>query len=198
MSSLSEAILLLLEKKRNKKINPDYLTRDAKKMRSEIEKHAHKDDDDPSAYTSHPKGQWKADYNKKGEMYKTKPSKWTEKLRRLEKRADESEEGRAVQALGMLQEAAEEQMTLNEALGKSVMKSLRKKADLTNSPLGALTTVYRKGLAAWKTGHRPGVSQHQWAMGRVNSFLGGGKARKVDAAQWARVVQYRKRHKKSD
>jgi hypothetical protein len=89
-------------------------------------------------------------------------------------------------------------MTLNEALGKSVMKSLRKKAVLTNSPLGALTTVYRKGLAAWKTGHRPGVTQHQWAMGRVNSFLGGGKARKVDAAQWERVRQYRKRHKRTD
>jgi hypothetical protein len=198
MSSLSDAILLLLEKKRKKKINPDYLTRDSKKMKSEIEKHAHKDDDDASAYTSHPKGQWKADYNKKGEKYKTKPSKWTEKLRRMEKSADEGEEGRAVQALGMLQEAAEEQMTLNEALGKSVMKSLRKKADLTNSPLGALTTVYRKGLAAWKTGHRPGVTQHQWAMGRVNSFLGGGKARKVDAAQWERVRQYRKRHKRTD
>ena len=194
---LRKVVDLLLEAKKKKKINPDYLTRDAKKMRREIEKHAHKSDDDPSAYTSHPKGQWKADYNKKGEKYKTKPSKWTLKLRR-QAGQDEGDEGRAIRSLGILQEALDEQVSLNEALGASVMKSLRKKAALTNSPLGALTTVYRKGLAAWKTGHRPGVSQHQWAMGRVNSFLGGGKARKVDAAQWERVRKYRKTHRKSD
>lgn len=184
----------ILDEARGKKINPNYLTRDAKTMKSEIEKQAHKDDDDPTAYKSHPKGQWKADYDKSGKKYKTKPSKWTLKLRR----AAGKKEGHAIRSLGMLQEAVLEQETLNEALGKGIMKSLRNKAELTNSPLGALTTVYRKGMAAWKTGHRPGVSQHQWAMGRVNSFLGGGKARKVDAAQWERVVQYRKHHKKSD
>lgn len=193
-SALVKAIQLLLEGKKGKHINPNYLTRDAKTMKSEIEKQAHKDDDDPTAYKSHPKGQWKADYDKSGKKYKTKPSKWTLKLRR----AAGEDEGHAIRSLGMLQEAVLEQETLNEALGKGIMKSLKKKASLTNAPLGALTTVYRKGLAAWKTGHRPGVSQHQWAMGRVNSFLGGGKARKVDSAQWERVVQYRKHHKKSD
>ena len=184
----------LLDEAKKRRINPNYLTRDAKTMKSEIEKQAHKDDDDPTAYKSHPKGQWKADYDKSGKKYKTKPSKWTMKLRR----ASKEDEGHAIRSLGMLQEAIREQESLNEALGKSIMKSLRNKAELTNSPLGALTTVYRKGLAAWKTGHRPGVSQHQWAMGRVNSFLGGGKARKVDAAQWKRVSLYRKTHKKSD
>ena len=43
----------ILEKK---KINPGYLTRDAKAMRKEIEKHADKDSKDPSAYESDPKG----------------------------------------------------------------------------------------------------------------------------------------------
>ena len=37
-------------------------------------------------------------------------------------------------------------------------------------PLGILRKVYNRGLAAYKTGHRPGASQHQWAMARVNSF----------------------------
>lgn len=200
-SILLEAAALALEaKKKRDKINPDYLTKDAKTMRSEIEKQAHKKDDDPSAYTSHPKGQWKADYNKKGEKYKTKPSKWTKLLR---KKKLKKLEGRAIQTLGMLDETTsslieatiehERMVSLSEALGPSVMKSLKSKADLTNAPLGALTTVYRKGLAAWKTGHRPGVTQHQWAMGRVNSFLGGGKARKVDAAQWERVKAHRKK-----
>ena len=31
--------------------------------------------------------------------------------------------------------------------------------------------IYQKGLAAWRTGHRPGVSQHQWAAGRVYAFV---------------------------
>ena len=31
-------------------------------------------------------------------------------------------------------------------------------------------------MAAWKTGHRPGASQQQWAFARVNSMLTGGKA----------------------
>lgn len=60
-----------------KKINPTYLTRDAAKMKHEIKKHAKKKDDDASAYTSDPKGGWKADYSASGKRYKTKPSKYT-------------------------------------------------------------------------------------------------------------------------
>ena len=45
---------------------------------------------------------------------------------------------------------------------------------------GQLGRVYKRGLAAYKTGHRPGTTQHQWAMARVNSVLTGGKAAKVD------------------
>jgi hypothetical protein len=43
-----------------KKINPAYLTKDAAEMKKEISKNAKKADGDPSAYTSHPKGEWKA------------------------------------------------------------------------------------------------------------------------------------------
>ena len=70
--------------------------------------------------------------------------------------------------------------------------SLRNKAKSANAPMGALRAIYNKGLAAWRTGHRPGVGQHQWAMARVNSVLAGGPARKVDAAQWKRIQQHRK------
>jgi hypothetical protein len=35
---------------------------------------------------------------------------------------------------------------------------------------------------------RPGVAQHQWAFGRVNSFItGAGGARKADADLWAKA-----------
>ena len=29
----------------------------------------------------------------------------------------------------------------------------------------------RRGLAAWKSGHRPGANQQQWGYARVNAFL---------------------------
>jgi len=46
-----------------------------------------------------------------------------------------------------------------------------------------LNKVYRRGLGAYySSGSRPKVSAHQWAMGRVKSFVSGkGGARKADA-----------------
>lgn len=89
-----------------------------------------------------------------------------------------------------------DELELNEGkLSKKTRETLRKKAENANMPLGALTGVYRKGLAAWLTGHRQGVPQHAWAMGRVNSFIRGGKARSVDASQWKSVQKHRNRRK---
>lgn len=48
--------------------------------------------------------------------------------------------------------------------------ALKNKSEKTGIPKGILKQVYNRGLAAWRTGHRPGVGQHQWAMARVNSF----------------------------
>ena len=53
--------------------------------------------------------------------------------------------------------------------------SFQKKADKSGMPLGILKQVYRRGLAAYKTGHRPGATAPQWAMARVNSFITKGK-----------------------
>lgn len=66
-----------VNERKKEKVNPVYLTRDAKEMKSEIRKHAKKSDDDASAYTSHPDGGWKADYSSSGKRYETKPSKYT-------------------------------------------------------------------------------------------------------------------------
>lgn len=78
-------------------------------------------------------------------------------------------------------------------LSKKTRETLKKKAEKANMPLGALTAVYRKGLGAWMSGHRQGVPQHAWAMGRVNSFIRGGKTRSVDKAQWKQVQKHRKK-----
>ena len=61
-------------------------------------------------------------------------------------------------------------------------EALRKKAAKSGISYGILKKVYERGMAAWKSGHRPGVPPQQWAMGRVNSFITGkGGARKADA-----------------
>ena len=81
-----------------------------------------------------------------------------------------------------------------EGLNDKTRKALKNKAEKSRAPLGALTTVYKKGLGAfYSSGSRPGMSSHQWAMARVNSFLRGGKARQVDAAQWKQVQKFRKK-----
>jgi transposase len=59
-----------------------------------------------------------------------------------------------------------EDITLDEAI-----KGLQNKAKKTGMPYSILKKVYDRGMAAWKGGHRPGASQHQWAFARVNSFV---------------------------
>ena len=34
-----------------------------------------------------------------------------------------------------------------------------------------LKKVYNRGVAAWKTGHRPGTTPQQWGHARVNAFI---------------------------
>jgi hypothetical protein len=48
---------------------------------------------------------------------------------------------------------------------------LVKKSDKSNISYGILKKVYDRGMAAWKTGHRPGTTPQQWAFARVNSFI---------------------------
>ena len=63
-------------------------------------------------------------------------------------------------------------------------KALQNKADKSGVSYGILKKVYDRGMAAYKTGHRPGTTPQQWALARVNSFLTGGGARKADADLW--------------
>jgi nicotinic acid mononucleotide adenylyltransferase len=53
--------------------------------------------------------------------------------------------------------------------------ALQKKADKSGIPYSILKKVYDRGMAAWRTGHRPGAGQEQWAYARVNSFITKGK-----------------------
>jgi hypothetical protein len=48
-------------------------------------------------------------------------------------------------------------------------------AKATGVSADTLHKVYNRGLAAWRTGHRPGASQEAWGMARVYSFVLHGK-----------------------
>ena len=65
----------------------------------------------------------------------------------------------------------------------SGMSSVIKKYANRGFSTAVLQKVYKRGLGAYySSGSRAGVSAHQWAAGRVRSFVTGrGGARKADA-----------------
>ena len=113
------------------------------KRDAQFKKQAKMDDDDPNAYKPAP-GDASAE---------TKPSKHTLKYKKMygEERLSFS--------------------SFNDIITEDVTTALKKKADKTGMPLSVLRQVYNRGVAAWKTGHRPGTTPSQWGHARVNSFV---------------------------
>ena len=54
-------------------------------------------------------------------------------------------------------------------------EGLINKSEKSGISYSILKKVYDRGLAAYKTSHRPGTTAPQWAMARVNSFITKGK-----------------------
>jgi len=80
----------------------------------------------------------------------------------LEKPKDEiKEKAKMMKAMAMKSE---------ENLDETI-KAVKNKAEKTGMPYSILKQVYNRGMAAWKGGHRPGATQQQWALARVNSFV---------------------------
>jgi len=83
--------------------------------------------------------------------------------------------------------------------GENADTSLKKKAEKTGMPFGVLKQVYNRGVAAWKSGHRPGTTPEQWGHARVNSFVTKSKgtwggadqdlAKKVRGEEYSPVVE---------
>ncbi len=55
------------------------------------------------------------------------------------------------------------------------VKSIEDRAKVTGVPKDLLQKSYDRGMAAWRTGHRPGATQQQWGYARVSSMLMLGK-----------------------
>jgi hypothetical protein len=168
-------------------MNPAYLkgSKNKKEREKEIDARTKEDPENAETYRS-----FKTDKDPKtGEPIETQTSKWTKKFNKMYGESVDSFET-------LLREMTREFLLLEKKRKNNVTKSLKNKAEKTGAPMSALRAIYNKGLAAWRTGHRPGASQHQWAMARVNSVLAGGPARKVDAKQWDQIKKHRGKKRK--
>ena len=157
-----------------------------------FEKGAKMDDDNPAAYKPAP-GDKSA---------KTKPSKHTLKYKKMfgENKSDKAmmmklttKAMKAIPNSPDQKELIKQVNVYRKKLGMKPMKEenlnekikgLVKKAEKSGISYSILKKVYDRGMAAWRTGHRPGTTPQQWAFARVNSFITGGGARKADADLW--------------
>jgi len=138
----------------SEKLNKTYgkgLSKSTKaKRQAQFNKQAKLDDDDPKAYKPAP-GDARS---------KTKLSKHTIAYRK--KFGEFVEIGKA---------ADDHKKDTPGQLNEKQIAGLKKKAEKSGIPYGILKQVFNRGMAAWKTGHRPGATPHQWAFARVNSFI---------------------------
>ena len=193
------------------KVPKRYLTKNPRIMKREIKKHGKKADKDSSAYK-----EWDADYKSgkagKGKKVPTKTSPYTKKFKELFD-SEQPENMKKIIDYDLFEEEAElaayevfqetggeeipEEENLHEASSGGTETALKNKAKKTGIPLGILRQVYRRGVAAWKTGHVPGTTPQQWGMGRVNSFAVGGKTTKMaDKALYQRAKEAKARKRK--
>lgn len=154
----------------NKKPGPDpYHTglddEDVEDKEEQIKKQAEMSDDDPDAYKEMPGD---AEAREKG---KVKTSEFTKKYHEL---YGDDESNEAIADAKPLPESLNEEKAEGDRSpidSADIEKALKKKADDTGVPIGILRIIMRRGMAAWKSGHRPGAGQEQWGYARVNAFL---------------------------
>ncbi len=72
-------------------------------------------------------------------------------------------------------------------LNEATKKALRKKAEGTRFKYAELASVYRKGQGAYLSSGSRNVTMAAWSMARVNSYMKGGPARKVDKAIYTKA-----------
>lgn len=71
------------------------------------------------------------------------------------------------------------------------VKSIADRAKVTGVPQNLLQQSFDRGMAAWRTGHRPGATQQQWGYARVSSMLLMGKTARTTDADLVREAKKR-------
>lgn len=87
-----------------------------------------------------------------------------DKIKR-EKEADKVKHDR------MMDRARTRDTNVKNSMTEESDKSFAAKAAKSGISVGTLKKVYNRGVAAWKTGHRPGTTPSQWGHARVNAFI---------------------------
>jgi hypothetical protein len=170
----------------------------AAKRKAHFSKHGAMDDDNPAAYKPAP-GDARAE---------TKPSKYTKQYHMMYSgdgtlkydrrfrafkhivRQEQVELSSDEDLLNLIDEAWSLASELNTDIAEEkAMEGLKAKAEKSGIPYGTLKKVYDRGVAAWRTGHRPGTTPQQWGYARVNSFITGGKTRTTADADLARGLK---------
>ncbi len=153
------------------------LTKATKVVRdAQFKKQAKMASDDPRAYKPAP-GDATA---------QTKPSKYTKMYKDM---FGESEAERSARELikkekerdkikhdamldrARLQDVRDTNKKEEYELTEKSMDALQTKASKSGYSYGTLKKVYDRGVAAWRTGHRPGTTPQQWGYARVNAFI---------------------------
>ena len=162
------------------KVPQKYLSKNPDVMKREIKKHAEKKDSDSSAYK-----EWDADYKSKkagkGKPVKTNVSKYTKKYKEMYGESESESQLKTIMDYDSFSSNLSEgkkKYSVSTA-GSPSDKGLKKKSEKSGFPLDILKEVFKRGKAAWKTGHIPGATPDQWAYARVNSFITGGKTTKM-------------------
>jgi hypothetical protein len=162
------------------KVPKRYLSKNPNVMKREIKKHAEKKDSDSSAYK-----EWDADYKSrkagKGKPVKTNVSKYTKKYKEMYGESEESSRLKSIMDYDSFTSSVNEgkRKYSVDTQGSPSDQGLKKKSEKSGFPLSILKEVFKRGKAAWKTGHVPGTNPDQWGYARVNSFITGGKTTKM-------------------
>lgn len=143
----------------------------AQKKKSQITAQAEKPSDDPSAYKPLP-GDKKAQ-----SQGKVKTSSHIQKYKEMFSESVINE--------------AEEELKKGAIDNPDIEKALKKKVEETGVDLDILRVVMRRGMAAWKAGHRPGATQEQWGYARIASFVTKGPTYKSTDSDMAKIARDR-------
>lgn len=118
-----------------------------KAKKAAMKKQAEMDDDDPEAY---------------------KPLPGDKKAQKSVKLSKHTKDYREKFSESISEEMVKDKSPIDD---EKIETALKKKSEETGVSVKFLRVIMRRGLAAWKSGHRPGANQQQWGYARVNSFL---------------------------
>lgn len=153
-------------------LNEDYFKGISKstedKKKAQMKAQASMPDDDPKAYKEMP-GDTKG---KKLQKVSHHTKSYHDKFSKDEDYVWESDDELSVYEGDDEDKASTDRTPIDDP---KLETGIENKSKETGVPIGILRAVMRRGMAAWKSGHRPGIPQAQWAYARVNSFLTKGK-----------------------